>query len=196
MLKGFADFVRETDLKACLVMMEYGNDWPAAKKMAEELGIKEQVHWIPKCGRKEIFPLLKYFDAGFGTLSYPHWSYNVVMELISARVPVIKRESVLSPGSEPIYPYLAANSAAEVTAVLQRIKAKIIDTQSLTQQAYDWHKQRIARFLKGLDQSLKDIAAKKKHTFGSFAARATWVYYAWLLQGLSAIKFKLGIRNA
>lgn len=67
LIRGFARFIQGQDRgKAVLLMVEYGQDIPASKKLIADLGIGSQVRWLPKISRKEILRLLRICHIGVG----------------------------------------------------------------------------------------------------------------------------------
>jgi glycosyltransferase involved in cell wall biosynthesis len=67
LIQGFANFVRSSHVRnGLLVLLEYGNDVSRAKKLVADLGISDQVIWLPKMARKELVYLISLCDAGVG----------------------------------------------------------------------------------------------------------------------------------
>lgn len=58
--------LKNPDKKICLLLVEYGDDYRASKKLAVKLGLNEHIVWLPKMERREIMFLLKYASVGVG----------------------------------------------------------------------------------------------------------------------------------
>ncbi|MCG8422618.1 MAG: hypothetical protein MJE77_32280 [Proteobacteria bacterium] len=54
LIKGFAEYIAHTDRKACLLLLEYGEDVDASKTLIRDLGIAGHVHWWPIMGRRSL----------------------------------------------------------------------------------------------------------------------------------------------
>jgi glycosyltransferase involved in cell wall biosynthesis len=74
-IKAFAALVAERpSLCPRLIILEYGPDVSATKKLVAQLGIQESVTWLPKMSRREIMWLLKYVSIGVGQFYNPESS--------------------------------------------------------------------------------------------------------------------------
>gem|GEM_PF-5322189 len=189
MLEGVATYVQSGNTDVCLVMTQYGNDWKAAKDLAGKLGIAEHIHWLPQCGRKEIFPILKYFDAGFGTLSYPHWSYNVAMELLAAGVPLIQK-GPSDPSNSKIYPFMKGRNKIEVSEILDSLIHKESIRNINNSVLVDWFFTRqIEPALLGLKSCIEHIktATRTSHNL----VKVQWIYFRSFLYFLSKVKLSI-----
>ena len=64
---GLAQFIRENpEARTVLVCVEYGPDIEATKELIDDLGISQNVIWLPKLQRKEIMSVLQACDIGVG----------------------------------------------------------------------------------------------------------------------------------
>ena len=67
LLRGFAQLVAERPhLNPLLLLVEYGEDVDAAKRMIEELGLVNNVYWLPLLQRRELMWLLSRVTIGCG----------------------------------------------------------------------------------------------------------------------------------
>lgn len=67
LLHGFAQFRRVApDVRAALVILEYGPDVEATRRLVRDLDIAEQVIWLPKMPRKHLMQVLRWCDVGVG----------------------------------------------------------------------------------------------------------------------------------
>lgn len=141
LLQGFAEFVNISSKKACLVLMKYGSDLLATENLAKDLGIEDSIVWLPASGRKDIFPILPFFDAVVGNLFYPHWSYNVAMEAIACKIPLIQRGPEKQENSDQIYPYFKASNVTELKAVFESISNSNAESNVIAAKANKWFKE-------------------------------------------------------
>lgn len=64
---GLAQFIHENpEARPVLVCVEYGPDIEATKKLIDDLGISQNIIWLPILQRKEIMSLLQACDIGVG----------------------------------------------------------------------------------------------------------------------------------
>ncbi len=67
LLRGLAAFISDHPAaRPCLAIVEYGPDVEATKKIAYDLGLENQILWLPKMARREIMALLAHADIGVG----------------------------------------------------------------------------------------------------------------------------------
>jgi hypothetical protein len=67
LLYAFADLLKNRPhLKPVLLIVEYGPDIAVTKRLAAELGIEANMHWLPKMDRRELMWLLSRVSIGVG----------------------------------------------------------------------------------------------------------------------------------
>lgn len=92
-IHGFAQLcMSRPKAKLLLIVLEYGPNIAATKRLVAELGIEKQVRWLPKMPRKEILWLLRHVTASFGEFYEMHhtlWG-GTGWEAMAAGVPVIQ----------------------------------------------------------------------------------------------------------
>lgn len=186
MLKSLAEFIHAGHKDTLLVMTEYGNDWEAAKTLAEELGITDHIYWLPQCGRKEIFPLLRHFDAAFGVLSYPHWSYNVAMEAIAAGIPLIQKQGEKEIAG--IYPFLGVREDGDLRKIFNKLAAEKDGIERIRDYGKSWYKERNHGVLADLKTLTNEAKQRKKPGF-YFIEILSWMYNNTAIRVLSKLKF-------
>jgi len=64
MIKGFAEFCQKAASRPLLILFEYGPDLGKSKNLIRELGIEDNVIWMPAMSRKEIMAGLSLADIG------------------------------------------------------------------------------------------------------------------------------------
>ena len=66
-LRAFSDLVKlKPAIRAQILIVEYGPDVDATKKLAQELGISSHVQWLPKMDRRDLLWLLSRVSMGVG----------------------------------------------------------------------------------------------------------------------------------
>jgi hypothetical protein len=117
--------------KIKLFTFEYGLETNDSKNLIHQLGIEENVSWLPISYRKEIMMVLSLMDLGMGEICNSWFSYGTVYECIAAKLPVImNRNDILYKSQYPeMYPVLNAQNPEEVFkqmewAFLNKGKAK------------------------------------------------------------------------
>jgi len=67
LLRAFARLAAERPAQRLLLLMvEYGPDIEATRRLADELGIKNQIYWLPKMQRRELMWLLSKVSVACG----------------------------------------------------------------------------------------------------------------------------------
>lgn len=93
LLEGFADFIKISGSKsALLIMCSYGPDIEEAKFLVKDLGIEDNVVWLPKLMRKEILAFLSLVDVGCGefmTVPKLFWG-GTAWEVMAAGKPLLQ----------------------------------------------------------------------------------------------------------
>lgn len=144
-LRGFAAFVRAPGApeRPALIAFEYGEDVAASKALAAELGIAEQVVWMPKSERREIYLMLTLADVGVGQFS-PKGSYSsgVIQEVLACGRPLIHhtREENRQMMNLPAYPYVQSRTSEEVTSALMMLWKNAEKRQEIGECSRDWYR--------------------------------------------------------
>ena len=92
LIRAFAQFIRaRSNHDFLLVLMEYGPDVNASRRLCKELGVDERVIWVPKMARKEVMVLAQgaYAIAGeFRELGEMIWG-GTGLEALAAGKPLM-----------------------------------------------------------------------------------------------------------
>jgi glycosyltransferase involved in cell wall biosynthesis len=188
LLKGFAGFVKNSSQKACLVLMKYGSDLQATEKLAKDLGIEDSIVWLPASGRKDIFPILPFFDAVVGNLFYSHWSYNVAMEAIACKIPLIQRGPEKQENKDQIYPYFHASSVAELMTVFESISNSNAESNLIATKAHKWFTEvSIDTPLAWLKEVIDGKWDKKSMPLSFSKERVHWFFMKYAVGFMSAL---------
>jgi glycosyltransferase involved in cell wall biosynthesis len=122
LIKGFARFIEANpNAKAALVTIEYGGDVANSKRLISELGIENNVFWLPKMYRKDLMYLLVNADLGSGEFDKSYVTFGAIIEAMVMGKPVVHyREDALYKEQYPeLYPVYNAREPEEITQALQ-----------------------------------------------------------------------------
>jgi hypothetical protein len=149
LIRGLAEFVRSRpQAKPLLVIVEYGPDVEATKRLVEELRIGEYVQWLPVLPRREIMLLLEASHIGVGefyTSPGLLWGGTGWETLASGR-PLLQAFNFTSASYEAEFghappPILDAKSAADVSRQLSFIFDQADKGRSIGAPAAQWFDQ-------------------------------------------------------
>lgn len=190
LIHGFAHWVKNSDLKVKLIMLEYGTDVIATKLMIKNLGIEKFVYWLPKCGRKDLFPIFNLMDIAIGNLYHSHWSYNVAMEAAAGALPLIQRGPENPDMESRIYPYIKARTYLDVSSALSQVHKGFYKEIGL--EARDWFVENsIDTPLSELSICLQRIIKEKRKKFIFTRELITWILYNTLIRIAAMINLRL-----
>jgi hypothetical protein len=141
LIKGFNLLLENNTSKKCkLLLLEYGEDVEATKKLINELNISEHVIWFPKSLRKDLLTLIKFCDVGVGELGRSWFSYGAVYEIIAMKVVFIgnRTDNEYSSKFPELYPMLNAKTAEEVFDCLSKVFNDPKKYKIMGETSYDW----------------------------------------------------------
>lgn len=141
-IEGFAEFVKKRrDIKACLILFEYGRDVVESKKLVKRLGIEESVVWLPVMCRRDIFIGINFADIGIGEIGLSFLSYGTIYEFISMGKPVIyRREDPIYKNIYPdLFPMTDAKNAKDITEALISYADDPLHFKKMGDQAREWY---------------------------------------------------------
>lgn len=119
LLRGLAEYTRTYGDDFGLVSMEFGPEVEASKELIHQLGIEENVLWLPAMQRKEIMPILRLADIAAIEFRYSWITGGALFEAMAASVPVMaKRNDDDYPGQK-LFPLMEASSGKEVAQRLR-----------------------------------------------------------------------------
>ncbi len=141
LIKGFKLLAENNTGKKCkLLLLEYGEDVEATKKLINELNISEHVIWFPKSLRKDLLTIIKFCDVGVGELGRSWFSYGAVYEIIAMKIVFIgnRNDAEYSSRLQELYPMLTAITSEEVFDRLSKVINDPEKYKHMGQKAYDW----------------------------------------------------------
>jgi glycosyltransferase involved in cell wall biosynthesis len=143
LIKGFAKFIEANpNVKAALVTIEYGGDVANSKKLISELGIDNNVFWLPKMYRKDLMYLLANSDLGSGEFDNSFVTFGTIIEVMAMGKPVVHyREDALYKEQYPeLYPIYNAREPEEIAQAIQEAYDKPEERIAKGMQAQAWVK--------------------------------------------------------
>jgi hypothetical protein len=116
LILGFASYLKNANLKAHLILFEYGSSVELSKKLIQTLNIENHVTWMPLMPRKEIMVGISLCDIGVGELDTSYFSYGAIYEFLAMSKPVIhyRIDSEFEEYYPEMYPMYSANTAEQV----------------------------------------------------------------------------------
>ena len=66
LIKGFSAYLEISKKNPILILFEYGIDYQNTKSLIHDLGIQDNIYWLPLMKRKEIMEVIKACDVGIG----------------------------------------------------------------------------------------------------------------------------------
>lgn len=123
LIKGFADYAKQTDNNALLILFNYGEAVEASKALIEELGITDKVLWVPVMSRKKIMRLLEHVHFGGGEFGGAVWG-GTGWEFMAKGVPFFQYVGMPDDVFEAntgmkMPPFFNTNNSAEISRLLQ-----------------------------------------------------------------------------
>ncbi len=91
LIKGFSAYLEISKKNPILILFEYGIDYQNTKSLIQDLGIQDNVYWLPLMKRKEIMEVIKACDVGIGEF----YEDNITMgstgyEILTQEKPLIQ----------------------------------------------------------------------------------------------------------
>jgi hypothetical protein len=140
LIQGFADYVRQSgDRQALLAMVEYGPDVAASKSLIADLGIADQVLWLPLMTRVEIMALLDHADLGGSEFAGMLWG-GAGWEFLAKGVPMLHyldRPEEYALPDRPLPPFFNVASPEAITRVMLENDATSLRTKGAAAQAWN-----------------------------------------------------------
>lgn len=141
LITGFSEFKKKfNNVKACLILFEYGPDVQASKDIINELGIETDVRWMPLMSRKEILIGMSFSDIVVGALEFSWFSYGVVHEALSMSKPLIhhRKSELYKEFYEQLYPMISINTSEGVYNTLVDLYKNKHKYQEIGKGGKDW----------------------------------------------------------
>jgi hypothetical protein len=154
---AFAKIVKEKVYKNPLIItLEYGKDVALTKKLIDDLGIKENIQWMPLTSRKEIMAMIFFCDIVAGEFKNSWFSYGVVYEAMCMKKPIMHhRNNSLYSNKNSLYSMLHAETEEEIYETIKGFKANSTSYEKIGQKGYEWFlKEAIEKPLQSIQNSI------------------------------------------
>jgi len=148
LVNGFNQLTNEKpNIKCLLVLVEYGPDVSATKRLVKELGISDKVYWLKKLSRKQILQILLKVQVGvseFRTLDEMIWGGSG-WEILASGKPMMQtfrfNEGVFEEKfGYPPPPILKVYTASDVYVHLLEMATNSYLRENIGKQAKNWFK--------------------------------------------------------
>lgn len=144
LIEGFANLVaKRPNIKAKLVLFQYGIDVDASKNLVSKLKLDNHVVWMPKMKRKEIMFGIKRADISCGQFVNSWLTCGVVNESLSMGKPLLhyRDDSLYAKDYSYLYPLLNANSPDQVCEKMEYFLDNKEEVLKQSQKGIDWLKE-------------------------------------------------------
>ena len=155
--RAFKRFKDTTDKKVGVIAFEYGWDYEASQKLCQELGIGDNVNWLPLSPRKELMIGMSMCDLVAGEFRNSWFTYGVVFEAMATCKPVMhNRIDSLYPNEE-LYPMLNATNEDEIFSQLCFAANNPEKIKEIGKNANLWYKEyAVKRSIEELDKLFEE----------------------------------------
>jgi len=165
LIKGFAAFINlHPEVKATLILFEYGTDVNHTRNLIDQLGVQEHVVWFSKMSRKHIMYVIKNSDMVVGELVHSWLTYCVVFEALCMGKPLMHKRIDKDFAEEypSLYPMVYADSQETVLEGFKNLLKNKEEVRQLGIKGKEWF------LLYGIKKPLEHIVQiiKKKTGVG------------------------------
>ncbi len=145
LIKGFADFAKQSAANSLLVLFNYGEAVEESKTLIQELGIADKVLWLPVMSRKKIMLLLEYVHFGGGEFGGAVWG-GTGWEFMAKGVPFFQYVDMPDTIFEAntgmqMPPFFNTNDSAQICTLLAHYSVNKEALQSKGQALQAWFNQ-------------------------------------------------------
>ncbi len=141
LIEAYATFVeKNADVKAMLILFEYGTDWKESKKLTTDLGIEDKVLWLPLMNRSQLMMWASIADLGVGELGHSWFSYGSVYEILALKKPFIgnRTESLYIDQHPELYPMVSCTTPEEIEKTFEDFKIRPDYYKAMGNKGYEW----------------------------------------------------------
>lgn len=116
LIEGFANFLKENrDIRAKLVLIEYGPSVHKSKRLIEELHINDNVIWFPQMYRKDLMVGLSMCDLVCDQFTHSWFTCGSTLEALALGKPLLKYlNDETKSHHKDIYPYFNAKDSIDI----------------------------------------------------------------------------------
>jgi len=146
LLREFSELIKNRPtLKACLLIVEYGPDVDATKRLAAELEIENYIHWLPQMGRRELMWILSRVSVGVGEFyDLPRMIWGGTgWEVLASGKPLLQSFNFVDGEFEQIFnypppPMLRVNKQGDILDHLLDITDNSLKCKAIGKDAREW----------------------------------------------------------
>ena len=169
LIKGYQKFVFQfPNVKAKLILFEYGENVDHTKKLIDELQLNEAVEWLPRMPRNKLMQVLYASDLIIGELHHSWLSYGVALEALCAGKPFMHKriDEEFKNDYDRLYPMIYADSVETVFEGLKKTLLNKTEMQIIGDGGKQWfYKYCVDRPV----EEIKKIIAKREDEILSYA---------------------------
>jgi hypothetical protein len=148
-----------------LVFYEYGPDVNASRELVDELGLTDDVLWLPLSTRKEVMVNLSVCDFSIGEVGDTSWyTGGTVLEALAMGKPLLHRrdDHLYVDAYEELYPMIHVRGAKEITDALLAFADDPAPFRALGDRARVWFDEHVSR--KSLDALEAELPRPRART--------------------------------
>lgn len=159
LFEGFANFKkRHSDVRACIVTLEYGVEVTHTKELVSKLDICESVFWFPLQLRKDIMTGIFFSDIVVGEIYNSYNLYGVIAEALVMGKPVMhnRNDSEFLDSYDELYPMVDVQTASDIEYALSDYKDNKEKYCQMGIQGRNWYSKYIVdKFIYNLENIMK-----------------------------------------
>jgi glycosyltransferase involved in cell wall biosynthesis len=141
-LRAFAQFLAGSPAKrAKLLLIDRGRDAARSKQLAVDLGIQQQVVWLPEMPRRQLLPFYAGADVCFDQFSVGCLALSAI-EAMACGAPTVSYIGSPVNGGVPFYatapPVLNLNNPRDIAAALKRLHGDSAYAAEMERSSFEW----------------------------------------------------------
>lgn len=146
LIRGFARALRaHPDVKAALILFEYGTDVHDSRNLISRLGIEDQCFWFPLMARKELMLGASLADIVCGEFGVS-WNFGgTILEGIAMAKPLLHYRDDSLYAKDELFPIMNVHSDDDIFKALSGYIASPEEHRRLGRRAYEWFDERIIK---------------------------------------------------
>ena len=149
LIRAVADLKKRAPHKRVgIVFYQYGPDVAASQALVEELGITDDVLWLPLSHRKDVMVNLSVCDFSCGELGETSWyTGGTILEALCMGKPLLNRreDSAFEKHYEEMYPMINVRTAEDIASVVEDSFVDPGKYRELGRKSRVWFEEHVAR---------------------------------------------------
>ncbi len=146
LLKGWALFCKgNPNIKCKLVLMDYGIDVDRSKSLILELGLSNNIAWLPQMHRKDLMPGIFIADIVAGEFANSWMTSGVLYEALVAKKPILayRNDSLYTDICPNLYPILNAKDPQSIALRLNEFISNPSVVKLIGEIGYKWYEDEV-----------------------------------------------------